>query len=311
MLRSASWPFFVVVGLLIAGCPPGGCSCNGDGNASGGGQGGSSASSGGGSASSGGGSASSGGGSASSGGGSASSGGGSASSGGGSAGGGSGGGVVDAGHFEEDAGAVTVLGLDGGSCVTVTPACLGRPNLLRNSDFEAVPDAGGDGVEGILPDEWFALQVTPDTYTTVGGYGLVPTTFGNFQDTAAAHSGNRWIAAWSSADERGGQQLSAPLIPGHTYRAEAYLQQASRSDLDYPGTYTLLLADDATQTNLQSLGQWCPTTAVDAGWSRRAFTFVATDAGTAPWLVFKPESSVSAYPGLDDFQLTDVTGCAP
>ena len=209
---------------------------------------------------------------------------------------------------------MALIELDGGTCFAIVRSCaLEGPNLLHNSDFEAVDDAGtaGVGVEGVLPPPWEALQVTPDTYTTDGGFGIDPSTFGNF-DGVSAHSGVRWVAAWSLADERGGQPLAAPLIAGHRYLARSWLHQAVRSDLNFPGTYVLMLAEPA-QLNAIDVGNWCPTTSVDAGWVERSFTFVAPDAGSLTWLNFRPEgaSGTYPYPGVDDFTLHDVTACPP
>ena len=202
--------------------------------------------------------------------------------------------------------------LDGGTCFAIVPACAAAgPNLLGNSDFETVLDGGPDATEGLLGPPWEATQVTPDTYTLVGGFGIDPNTFGNFDGVTQAHSGVRWIAAWNAADERGGQPLQTPLIAGHRYFAQTWLHQAVRGDLNNPGTYVIQLAQPAL-SNAVDVGSWCPTTSIDAGWVQRSFTFTAPpDAGAYDWLIFRVEgtSGGSAYPGMDDFTLQDVTAC--
>ena len=101
------------------------------------------------------------------------------------------------------------------------------------------------------------------------------------------------------------------LQAGHTYRLGAYLHTAIRADLASPGTYRLYLADTVAQATKVPIGSFCPIAA--QAWEARSFDFVVpADAGALPILVFEPHAVASggAYPGADDVELTDVTGCA-
>jgi hypothetical protein len=194
------------------------------------------------------------------------------------------------------------------ACVAVsilaTPVWAGS-NLLRNPGFEDIP--GPLFGEGIMPSEWTVIQVTPDTYSTDGSFGLPPAIFGNFTGVLA-HSGVRWIAGWSLAVEVPGQLLSDPLVPGKTYRLSAYLHQAQRADLANPGAYELRLAPGPSMRTTVVLGSWAPTATPDQ-WEYRSIDFVAPpEAAKYQWLLLVPygERGGSAYPGVDDTALVAV-----
>ena len=178
-------------------------------------------------------------------------------------------------------------------------------NLLRNPSFEDIP--GPAFGEGILPSEWTVIQVTPDTYSTDGGYGLPPSIFGNFTGVLA-HSGVRWIAGWSLAVEVPGQLLTAPLVPGMSYRLSGYVHQAQRADLAHPGAYELRLAAGPSLATTVVLGSWAPTATPDQ-WEYRSIDFVAPpEAATYQWLLLVPfaTDAGSAYPGVDDVALVEL-----
>ena len=52
-------------------------------------------------------------------------------------------------------------------------ATVSNGNLIRNPGFEDVPDGYWYG-EAYMPSEWITVNVTPDTYSEDGSYGLVP-----------------------------------------------------------------------------------------------------------------------------------------
>ena len=180
-------------------------------------------------------------------------------------------------------------------------------NLIRNASFETVPNANNG--QGIMPSDWISTNVTPDTYSNDGSYGLGPAANGNFTG-ATAFDGIRWVAAWSLAAERFAQVLTAPLVGGQTYDFSAYLLQAVRGDLDHVGGYALYLTSDASGdiSSGALLGSIGPTTDSD-DWEFASLTFVAPDdADSLPVLVFSPleNGSGGVYPGLDKISLTAV-----
>ncbi|MCK5683360.1 PxKF domain-containing protein [bacterium] len=177
-------------------------------------------------------------------------------------------------------------------------------NLLRNASFEDVPNSNTG--QGIMPNEWLAANIDPDTYSNDGSYGLPPEGYGNFTGVIA-NEGINWVAGWSLAGhERFGQYLSAPLTAGKNYKLSGYLHQAIRADLNNPGGYEVYLTVDANGSNLDNaeyLGYLGPTDSVKTGWQFFMFEFAApATAGELPFILFNPvgENNGSAYPGLDN-----------
>lgn len=183
-------------------------------------------------------------------------------------------------------------------------AFAGAQNLLRNGDFEVVPNASTG--QGLFPSEWIIVIASPDTYSNDGSYGLPPSGFGNFTGIVA-HSGIRWIAGWSGVPETFGQILSAPLVAGRSYRLACHLHQALRADLNHPGTYEVSLRQNGLPNRV--LGSFDPTVSLAQGWVPRSFEFVApADAAAYATLVFMPRATTTAacYPGLDLVSLVEV-----
>ena len=176
-------------------------------------------------------------------------------------------------------------------------------NLIRNPSFEDVPAGSWIG-EGLMPSEWLAVSVTPDTYSEDGSYGLPPDARGNFTGVNA-HEGIGWVAAWSIYPETFGQVLATPLSSGQQYEFSAWVIQAKRADLDNPGGYELWLAADSDVPASRYLGRLEPTTDSDK-WESRTLTFTAPeDADHLSFLLFVPYGSGAgaAYPGLDSVAL--------
>ena len=186
--------------------------------------------------------------------------------------------------------------------VMVLMASMANANLLRNASFEDVP-SGSTG-QNRMPSEWVASNVSPDTYSNDGSYGLSPSGFGNFNGVTA-YDGIRWVAGWSSAgQERFGQTLTDNLISGTEYNFSGYLHQAFRSDLNNPGGYELFLTGTSTSTPLSGeyLGYLGATTSFSDGWQQYSFSFTATDAmASLDFLMFAPTKAGTgeSYPGLD------------
>jgi hypothetical protein len=156
-----------------------------------------------------------------------------------------------------------------------------------------------------MPSEWLSLNVTPDTYSNDGSYGLPPNGFGNFTG-AIAQEGIRWVAGWSAIPEIFGQVLTAPLTSGQEYTLSAYLRSSVRPDLANPGTYQIELwsSPDFSSSSKVVIGTFQPGIANQNAWELRSLTLVApAQATTHPVLVFRPIASGSAYPGLDNVAL--------
>ena len=144
------------------------------------------------------------------------------------------------------------------SIIGATCTCLAvvsfnaNANLIRNASFEDVPNASTG--QGILPSEWVIANVSPDTYSNDGSYGLFPSAGGNFTGVIA-YDGIRWVAGWSSAgQERFGQVLTENLITGVDYTMTGFLHQAVRLDLNNPGGYEVYLTD--VSSTEPALGQY-------------------------------------------------------
>ena len=184
-------------------------------------------------------------------------------------------------------------------------------NLLRNPSFENVPCATPcNQDQAFMPSEWLTSQVTPDTYSNDGSYGILPGDFGNFTGVTA-QDGIRWVAGWSSAGhERFGQTLTAPLTAGEDYDFSGYLHQAIRDDLNFPGGYELYLTSSSAGASLDTgvfLGLLGPTTSFESGWDLFSLSFTAPgNAGSLPFLMFNPvvTGAGAAYPGLDNVSLS-------
>jgi hypothetical protein len=177
-------------------------------------------------------------------------------------------------------------------------------NLLRNGSFEQTPcTTPCNQDQAYMPSEWLSLNVTPDTYSNDGSYGVAPDAWGNFIGVTA-QDGIRWVAAWSIASEILGQTLTSPLVPGASYTLRAYLRPSVRADLANPGTYQAELWDStSTGSNKIILGSFDPTAASQGAWELRTLTFTApAQAATYPVLAFRPVSTASGdvYPGLDN-----------
>jgi hypothetical protein len=182
-------------------------------------------------------------------------------------------------------------------------------NLLRNQSFEQTPCVTPcNRDQGFMPSDWLSLNVTPDTYSNDGSYGLAPSDFGNFTG-ATAQDGLRWVAGWSAAVEIFGQILTSPLIPGQEYTLSAHLREAVRGDLAHPGTYQIELWDSADNAaDKIVIGSFQPLIANQGAWELRTLAFTApTEADTYSVLAFRPLGSDagSAYPGVDNVVLEE------
>jgi hypothetical protein len=178
-------------------------------------------------------------------------------------------------------------------------------NLITNPGFEQTPCVTPcNQSQGVMPSGWLVLNVTPDTYSNDGSYGLGPEAFGNFIG-ATAQEGIRWVAGWSIGPEIFGQSLAAALTPGRKYTLSAYLREAVRVDLANPGTYQVELWDPTGDVIV--IGSFQPPVANQQAWELRTLAFTApSGANTHTVLAFRPVSSAAgggAYPGIDNLVL--------
>jgi hypothetical protein len=193
--------------------------------------------------------------------------------------------------------------------ILLVKATVSNANLIRNPGFEDVPNANWYG-QGLMPSEWITVNITPDTYSEDGSYGLLPTAEsllnpGGTFTGVTAQEGIRWVAGWSIYPETFGQLLITPLSPGQQYEFSGYMIQAKRTDIDNPGGYELWLAADNDTPATGYLGRLEPTTDSDE-WEFRTLTFTAPqDADNLPFLLFVPYDTGTggAYPGLDSVML--------
>ena len=163
-------------------------------------------------------------------------------------------------------------------------------NLFRNAGFESATE--GVYAQGILPHDWVASSLSPDTYSNDGSYGLFPYEYNNFTGVTA-HGGKRWVAG--GVLENFYQVLDASLVAGQTYEIKAWLHQALRADLNTPAGTDIALGDGPTVAHLGD------TVSFEAGWNQFRATFVAASAESV--VHFR---TTSGYPGVDDVELTAV-----
>ena len=102
--------------------------------------------------------------------------------------------------------------------LTLSVCC--KADLLLNGSFEFVP--GSNAGQSLMPEDWVQTQVTADTYSNDGSYGLAPSDFNNFTGVTA-QDGIRFIAgadggASGTGIEAFGQNLAVSLIEGETFQ---------------------------------------------------------------------------------------------
>lgn len=183
-------------------------------------------------------------------------------------------------------------------------------NLFLNPGFEDVPNASTG--QGLMPSNWIQVNLSSDTYSNDGSYGLSPGEFGNFPGVTA-HGGLRWVAGANSNQPAGGesfgQTLAGSLQAGLTYRVQGWMHQALRGDLNNPGGYDLWLdRGDFVNTRLY-VGHLGDTTSPTAGWNEYTSEFIApSDAALYSRFVFAPLASGNwgTYPGIDDVSMVAV-----
>jgi hypothetical protein len=110
------------------------------------------------------------------------------------------------------------------------------------------------------------------------------------------------------ATETFGQNLNTPLLAGHSYLLTGYMREAVRADLANPGTYQVELwsSADFTTSDKLVLGTLSPSATNQNAWVLASLGFTApVGSATHPVLAFRPISGTSAYPGLDNLNLSE------
>lgn len=185
-------------------------------------------------------------------------------------------------------------------------------DLLLNGSFEA-PSGYAQGAQGVMPPNWQATDSTsPDLYSSDGSFGLSPSAFGNFVGVVA-QDGLGWVAGAGASSwgyESFGQLLANPLLPNSQYSLTAYLHQSTRSDLNNPGAYEIMINQANTLVGAVPLVSLDPTTG-SGNWEFRTSSFMTpANSISLPWLIFRPYASgptgTFSYPGLDNVVLTAV-----
>ena len=192
----------------------------------------------------------------------------------------------------------------------LTTVGLAQANMFTNASFEDVPNSNTG--QGILPSGWVNIpppSPTADTYSNDGSYGLLPSANGNFTGVTAK-DGIRWVAGWSAkGQESFGQYLASNLITNIEYTISAWLHQAVRSDINYPGGYEIYLTN-TPGVHTEYVGFLGSTTSVTDGWQQYSFNFTANSSmSSLGFLEFAPivtAGTGEAYPGLDLVSLTVV-----
>ena len=207
--------------------------------------------------------------------------------------------------------------------------CLAQ-NLLINGDFEMVPNppqCAPNEPLSCMPSSWYAVSITPDTYSVDGSYGIEPGFGGNFPGVHA-QSGMRFVAAWAFRLGCGGplpqvgcgaqpaglyaetfaQTLTTPLHPGCSYELSASLLLGPRSCQSRPGTYDVYLTGlPATAgTDCTLLGSLTPVSSINL-WQGSSFQFVAPPGSDAPRaILFVPRHTgevAESYVAIDSVVL--------
>ena len=183
-----------------------------------------------------------------------------------------------------------------------TFAALLPAQLLPDGGFEngVVPAC----TQGLLPAPWVQASNTnpgADVWTvdcnTVGGLQIDQ--WGHFPPSFQPHSGQRFAAGWSSANEAMATTLTANLIPGVVYRLSGWFV-ASQLHAGNSGYDAFLSSSPFRQTGyyLGAIG----TSATAGVWTEHYIDFQAPPNVT--WLVLDPRTDDNNYLGVDDLSLT-------
>jgi Calcium-binding EGF domain len=190
--------------------------------------------------------------------------------------------------------------------------CRESDNLISNGSFERVWATSANG-EGLMPNDFWALTSTPDTYSFDNSWGLIRTAFGHFSAMTSVPDGVRWVAGFSGSPERIAQELREPLVSGQRYRISAKLFRAAT--WPQPGGYDVHLASEYTKDvvarpNDLLVGYLGATT--QTGWIDVSFEFTApANIAERRLLVLTPRAQAAgqnSFSALDLLKL--VRSCA-
>lgn len=178
-------------------------------------------------------------------------------------------------------------------------------NLVTNGDFETLgPTQHDSHQQGLLPAPWFnpSPGQTPDLYTEIDDYGLLPWEFSHFgsgenaPDVVSDPNGLRWVGGGSLYFEHVRQLLEEPGLPEIHYTFSAEVHQGRGQ----PATWCLDLGNGTFDAPELAC---CldPTTDGLYEWESRQCSFVAAQAFDR--IQMRPLSvpeGLDAYPGIDD-----------
>lgn len=161
-------------------------------------------------------------------------------------------------------------------------------------------------VQGLLPDPWFSVSSSPDTYTSdcAQRRGLdtaFPTNFSSIANVA--QHGLRFVAGWGVGAEALGTPLTSPLTAGTAYRLTGYFTPSNAHPTQ--GDYAVYLSADklfdAADVLLGRIGDSAVTLGV---WSPDVIDFIApAGAASRPYVLFFPKSATDCYIGMDNLVL--------
>lgn len=172
-------------------------------------------------------------------------------------------------------------------------------NLLSNGGFE------GAGVDDWV--NWGGTSSHMNIFNNNGAPHNPPGIFGNFTGVTA-YEGEQFVAGTQFGIIS--QDLSTSLVSGQQYEVSVRMHQSTRSDLDHPSTYSVMLSSGRSFfSDLVAVGVFAPTNSVSEGWVSRTLTFVAPT-GTESLRGFHLAGTnapgfSNSYAALDDVRLVE------
>ncbi len=181
-------------------------------------------------------------------------------------------------------------------------------NLVRDGSIEESDVNMVCEIQGLLPDPWFSVSSTPDTYTSdcAQRRGLDNAFATNFQSIAnVAQHGLRFVAGWGLGAEALGTPLASPLTAGTAYRLTGYFTPSNTHPTQ--GDYAVYLsADKLFDAGDVLLGRIGDTAVTLGSWALDVLDFIApVGAGSLGYVIFFPKAATDCYIGMDNLVLVE------